>query len=150
MRGAICPQSATNNASASRGIPSILHNAAVCSRGRSHTARRRAGASQPRPTAANAPSARSASTRKRSRSALPAAPRAALAAAGSASIVRSRDDALVAFQPDLELLQILVRPPRVEHDAVDEILLRRPIAVGIPRKIGGIGEALVDETPRCL
>src|SRR5690606_25307916 len=85
----------------------------------------------------------------------PSAPRVAAAAAGSASIAGSRDDAgsldaLVTLEADLKPLEIVVRPPSVEHDAVDEIVLRRSIAVGIPREILAIGAALVDEAPRGL
>src|SRR5690606_28553205 len=151
IRAASWPQRTAKPTSASTGMPSAGHSALTCSRGRSPIARRSIGTSQARPSTANVPSSLSSSDRNLTRSVeTDSAATAASAAIGVSGHDPRADDALVALEPYLELLEVRVRLAAVEHDAVDEAVLRRTIAVGIPRKVGRIGSALVDEPLRGL
>src|SRR5690606_22686592 len=149
MRGATCAQTTAKPTSASAGMPSEGQSALSCSTGRSPIARRSIDASHPRPSAASVPSALSISDATRWRNVDVDSAAASTAIAVSRHYARA-DDALVALQPDRELLEIGIRFARVEDDAVDEAVLRGAIAVRAPREVVAIGEAFFDKLLRRL
>ena len=58
-------------------------------------------------------------------------------------------DALIALEPDRELLEIRVGLSAVEGQRVDELVLRRPIPVSVERKVRGLGMPFGDDQARC-
>src|SRR5690606_24098106 len=111
-------------------MPSVGQSALICSPGRSPITSRSIGPSHPSPRTAKVPSTRSSIARILTRGvAALSATTAASTAIGASRHDTRADDPLVALQADLELLEVSVRLAAVEHDAVQEIVLRRAVAV---------------------